>query len=39
MKYVNCFLRDDFDNRYSDFDLTQNFPPISLKNQKNKLLS
>ena len=37
--YVNCCLRDSFDNRYADFELTQNYPPLKLKNNKERSLS
>lgn len=38
-KYVSCFLRDGFDNRYSEFDLTQNYPFLSLSDRKGEKLS
>jgi hypothetical protein len=37
-KYVNCCLRDYFENRYSEFDLTQAFPHLSLQNRKDETL-
>jgi hypothetical protein len=37
-RYVSCCLRDGFENRYSDFDLTQAFPQLSLKDKKEKTL-
>ena len=38
LKYVNCCLRDNFDNRYSEFDLTQSHPPITLSAKKDEAL-
>lgn len=37
-KFVNCCLRDGFENRYSDFDLTQAYPQLSLSDKKNLTL-
>ena len=37
-KYTNCCLRDGFENRYNEFDLTQAFPQLSLKERKDQIL-
>jgi hypothetical protein len=38
LRYVNCCLRDNFDNRYSEFDLTQSHPRVSLLPRKDETL-
>lgn len=37
-RYVSSCLREGFENRYNEFDLTQTFPQLSLKNKQDKLL-
>ena len=32
--YIHCFGRDEFEDRYADFDLTQTFPKLSLLDKK-----
>ena len=38
LKYVNCCLRDSFEDRYAEFDLTQSHPPKSLLDRKTETL-
>lgn len=38
LRYVNCCLRDNFDNRYSEFDLTQSHSRASLLDRKEETL-
>ena len=33
-EYIHCFGRDEFEDRYADFDLTQTFPRLSLQERK-----
>ena len=37
-RYVSSCLRDGFENRYSDFDLTQAFPQLSLMDKKDEII-
>lgn len=37
-KYVSGHLREEFENKYCEFDLTQTFPFISLKQNEGKTL-
>ena len=32
--YVRCFHQEQFEEAFSEFDLTQTFPNLSLKDQK-----
>ena len=38
-RYVHSVLRDFFDHKYSEFDLTQAFPQLSLREKQEKSLS
>ena len=38
-RYVNYCMRDGFENRHSEFDLTQAFPAQSFKDKKDSTLS
>ena len=33
-EYIHCFGRDEFEDKYADFDLTQTFPRLSLTDKK-----
>lgn len=37
-KYVSGHFREDFDNKYADFDLTQAFPAVSLRDKQEQTL-
>ena len=37
-RYASSCLRDGFEGRYNDFDLTQAFPYLSLKEKKESIL-
>ena len=37
--YINCFGRDEFEDKYADFDLTQTFPRLSLIDKKSQTIS
>lgn len=37
-KYVSGHFREDFDNKYAEFDLTQAFPAITLKDKQDQTL-
>lgn len=37
-KYVSGHFREDFDNKYAEFDLTQAFPAITLKDKQEQTL-
>lgn len=32
--YINCFGRDQFEERLAEFDLTQTFPKLNLLDKK-----
>ena len=36
--YVSAFGREEFEEEYADFDLTQTFPRISLVDRKEELI-
>ena len=34
--YIHCYGRDEFEDKYSNFDLTQTFPRLSLMDKKDE---
>lgn len=36
--YIDCFCRDEFEEKFNDFDLKQSFPPLSLMDKKNQII-
>lgn len=37
--FVDCFCRDDFEEKFNDFDLKQTFPLLNLSELKNKTIA
>ena len=36
--YIDCYWRDEFEEKFNDFDLKQSFPPITLSDKKDKTI-
>ena len=37
--FVDCFCRDEFEEKFNDFDLRQSFPQLSLAGKKDKIIA
>ena len=37
-EYIHCFGREEFEDKYAEFDLTQTFPKLSLMERKEELV-
>lgn len=37
--FVDCYCRDEFEEKFSDFDLRQSFPQLSLLDMKDKTIN